>query len=86
MKADCSDSGSCLKEMLRIWLKRVDPKPSWRELIEALNDLGEEKRADDIRRKPNNIRFCVIDCYIICIASIIILLIFVLRHHYRVSG
>ena len=51
VKADCSDSGSCLREMLRIWLKRVDPKPSWRELIEALNDLGEEKRADDIRQK-----------------------------------
>ena len=34
-----NDSTSCLREMLREWLKSVDPKPSWSAMIIALEDL-----------------------------------------------
>ena len=29
----------CLREMLRIWLSRVDPPPSWSDIAEALETL-----------------------------------------------
>ena len=51
VKADNSDSRSCLREMLRYWLRRVDPQPSWKELTDALRSLGEEKLADTIGQK-----------------------------------
>ena len=45
------NSGSCLREMLRIWLKKVDPQPSWTDLINALNALGEEKLAQQLKEQ-----------------------------------
>ena len=52
IKADNNgDSTSCLREMLRIWLKRVKPKPSWEEMIEALECLGEQLLAEKLREK-----------------------------------
>ena len=50
MKSDKSgDSESCLREMLKIWLKRSEPPPSWEELCEALNVVGEEKLAKNLK-------------------------------------
>ena len=43
-------SGSCLREMLKIWVKKVDPEPSWSSMAEALDDLGEERLAEYIRK------------------------------------
>ena len=44
------NSGNCLREMLRIWLKRVEPQPaSWKDLVDALTDLGEEKLAQQLK-------------------------------------
>ena len=44
------NSGNCLREMLRIWLKKVDPQPaSWKDLVDALTDLGEEKLAQQLK-------------------------------------
>ena len=34
------DSRACLREMLRMWLNRVDPPPSWSAIVEALDNLG----------------------------------------------
>ena len=52
VKADnAGDSGSCLREMLNIWLKKVDPKPSWASMADALEVLGEESLAKDIRER-----------------------------------
>ena len=34
--ADCLNVRDRLYEMLREWLKRVDPTPTWEELIEAV--------------------------------------------------
>ena len=51
---NANDSRSCLREMLRTWLSRVDPPPSWSVIIEALKDLGEENLADHLRSKYCN--------------------------------
>ena len=42
-------SGSCLREMLKIWVKKVNPKPSWSSMAEALEVLGQESLAKHIR-------------------------------------
>ena len=52
IKADNhGESGDCLREMLRVWLKKVDPPPSWNLLVDALKSLGEEKLAQELRKK-----------------------------------
>ena len=52
VKADNpTSSENCLREMLRIWLKKVDPQPSWADLIESLNALGEEKVAQSLKER-----------------------------------
>lgn len=48
------DSGDCLREMLRVWLKKVDPPPSWNLIVDALECLGEEKLAQELKE-----RYCV---------------------------
>ena len=50
VKADHQGCGSCLREMLRIWLKKV-AEPSWKDLVEALEYLGEEKLAQHLKDK-----------------------------------
>ena len=55
IKADNhGESGNCLREMLRVWLKKVDPPPSWNLLVDTLKSLGEEKLAEELRK-----RYCV---------------------------
>ena len=49
VKADNETSGRCLREMLRIWLTRVDPPPSWPAIIDALNVLGEDSLAQHLK-------------------------------------
>lgn len=36
IERNCTDAGSCLKEMILTWLKTVDPPPSWEGLMAAL--------------------------------------------------
>ena len=48
------ESRDCLREMLRIWLKKVDPPPSWNDIIEALECLGEERLSQELKE-----RYCV---------------------------
>jgi hypothetical protein len=50
VKSDNAGSGDCLREMLKIWLKRVDPKPSWSSMAEALEVLREQSLAEHIRK------------------------------------
>ncbi len=42
-----------LSEMIALWLKRRDPTPTWKELIEALQSetVGEEGLAADLKEK-----------------------------------
>lgn len=41
----------CLKELLSIWLKRADPKPTWKTLIKALNTVGFGQLAEELEYK-----------------------------------
>ena len=51
VKSDNANSDDCLREMLNLWLKKVDSKPSWSSMADALEDLGEESLAEHIRAK-----------------------------------
>lgn len=47
------DPDECLLDMLNMWLKQVDPPPSWESLAEALESvsIGEDHLAQQIRDK-----------------------------------
>ena len=42
---------SCLREMLKIWLKRVYPPPSWAAITDTVELLGDQSLADHLRTK-----------------------------------
>ena len=44
-------SQNCLREMLTVWTKQVDPPPSWSAMAEAIECLGDEQLADHLRTK-----------------------------------
>ena len=48
-----SDIGRCLIEMLTLWLKQVDPPPTWIALVAALQDptIEEGGLAEEIESK-----------------------------------
>ena len=51
IKSDnAGNSGSCLREMLKFWLKKVTPKPTWSSMADALEVLGEESLAEHVRK------------------------------------
>ena len=50
IKADnVGDSRRCLREMLRVWLDRVEPFPTWSDVAMAIESLGHEDIATHIR-------------------------------------
>ena len=50
IKSDyAGDSKACLREMLRVWLSRVAPPPSWSAMAAALDTLGHEDIATHLR-------------------------------------
>ena len=53
IKSMYDSPAECLVEMLDTWLKQVDPKPSWRLLINALEQpaVGEERLAERLKQK-----------------------------------
>ena len=51
IKAAESLPQNCLREMLKIWLKRVSPPPSWAAIADAIDLLGDQKFADLLRTK-----------------------------------
>ena len=48
-----SDIGGCLIDMLALWLKQVDPPPTWTAIVAALQDrvIGEGGLAEEIESK-----------------------------------
>lgn len=48
-KDNPSDSKSCFREVIKLWFKRVDPPPSWAAIIEAVDVLGHEMLAKNLR-------------------------------------
>ena len=45
------DSKSCLRELLRKWLSQVDPSPSWVSIIDAVEGIGDENLARNLKGK-----------------------------------
>ena len=43
------DSKACLREMLRVWLSRVAPPPSWSAMADTLDTLGYQDIATHLR-------------------------------------
>jgi hypothetical protein len=50
-KDNPSDCRACLRVVLKEWLKRVDPPPSWLAIIEAVKDCGYSLLARKLRNK-----------------------------------
>ena len=53
-------TNDCLREMLKQWLTRTSPPPSWSGLVEALSSepVGEQELADEIHSQycvPHNV-------------------------------
>ena len=48
-----SDDSKCLRKMLIIWLKQINPVPSWEALVSALKGqtVEEPQLAEQIRQK-----------------------------------
>ena len=46
---NAGDSKACLREMLRVWLSRVAPPPSWSVMADALDTLGHQDIATHLR-------------------------------------
>ena len=44
-------SQSCLREMLTVWTKQVNPPPSWSAIADAIDSLGDEELAEHLRTK-----------------------------------
>ena len=42
---------NCLREMLKTWLKMIDPPPSWKAITDVLEYLEEEQLVCDLRSK-----------------------------------
>ena len=55
IKADhpqnCTD---CLRETLRLWLKTIDPPPSWDIIVKAVKDIKHEDLACRLKSKYCN--------------------------------
>ena len=45
------DPHMCLLEMLEVWLKTVDPPPTWSAIIRAVEYLGERQLGRELREK-----------------------------------
>ena len=51
IQADYPKSQNSLREMLNTWLKRVHPEPTWQVVVEAVELLGDQQKAKEIRDK-----------------------------------
>ena len=51
IKSDHRDSNKCFREMLKLWLKQVEPPPTWSAIIDAIDILEYESLAEELRKK-----------------------------------
>ena len=54
IKSDHQQSQKCFREMLKLWLKQVDPCPTWSAIIEAIEVLEYKSLAKRLRKKYCN--------------------------------
>ena len=51
IKSDHQQSKKCFREMLKLWLKQVEPPPRWSAIIDAIEVLEYKSLAEDLRKK-----------------------------------
>jgi hypothetical protein len=51
IKSEYHESNKCFREMLKLWLKQVEPPPTWSAIIEAIDTLQYESLAKELRKK-----------------------------------
>ena len=51
IKSDHHDAKRCFREMLTLWLKQVEPPPTWSAIIKAIHILKYESLAKELRKK-----------------------------------
>ena len=54
IKSDCDNKAeTCFREMLSVWLKMTDPRPSWKALVAALKQpyIRHEELADKVNKE-----------------------------------
>lgn len=51
IKRDHQESKTCFREVLRLWLKQVDPPPTWSAMVEALEVLDHKPLAKNLKMK-----------------------------------
>ena len=54
IRSDHHDSQVCFREMLKLWLKQVDPPPTWSAIIEAIEVFEYESLAEELKKKYCN--------------------------------
>ena len=54
IKTDHQDSKKCFREMLKLWLKQINPPPSWSAIINAIKVLEHKPLAEELRKKYCN--------------------------------
>ena len=54
IKSDHQECKKCFREMLKLWLKQVDPPPTWSAIIEAIEVFEYESLAEELRKKYCN--------------------------------
>jgi hypothetical protein len=51
IRSDHRESNKCFREMLKLWLKQVEPPPTWSAITEAIDALQYESLAKELRKK-----------------------------------
>ena len=46
-----SHTKKCFREMIKLWLRQVDPLPTWSAIIDAIDELEHESLAQELRDK-----------------------------------
>ena len=54
IKSDHQECKKCFREMLKLWLKQVDPPPTWSAIIDAIEICEYESLAEELRKKYCN--------------------------------
>ena len=51
IRSDHRESNKCFREMLKLWLKQIEPPPTWSAIIDAIRILQHESLAEVLRKK-----------------------------------
>ena len=54
IKSDHHEAKICFRELLRLWMKQIDPPPTWSIMVEALEALDHKSLAEDLKTKYCN--------------------------------